>query len=127
MTEEPNYGEIAGRVAAGNVLPFKDIPHIMALLGYETMPHGRLGMACRLQGEKHWQSCPSFASADEFELWVLDKTGATLDDIGRNENGDFYVSLEAPDYGNDYGTSSRLGRAMWTAFVRLYGRVDDGE
>lgn len=124
---EANYGEIAERIEANNVQPFKDIEPIMALLGYETMPHGRLGMACRPQGEKHWQACPNFRSADDFELWVLNKRGGQLNDIGRNDDGTFYVSYEDDTHGNDYGNASRLGCAMWAAFVRLVGKVGEDD
>lgn len=127
MTDTPNYGEIADRLEANNLWPFKDIEPIMLLLGYEAKPHGRLGMACRRPGEHHWQSVPDFRSADSFETWVLSDERVKLNDIGREDDGRFYVSLDAPEYGNDYGYSSRLGSAMWAAFVKLYGRVDNEE
>lgn len=124
MTDTPNYGEIADRIQSGSARPFLDLPPIMALLGYETkLDHGRLGVACRPKGEKHWQSIPDLRSADSFELWVLDKLECDLDDIGRDEKGEWYVSFHAEVYGNDYGYSQGLGRAMWAAFVRTVGRA----
>lgn len=124
MTDTPNYGEIADRIQAGNARPFLDLPHIMALLGYETMTdHGRLGVACRAKGESHWQSIPNIRSADDFELWVLNKLECSIDDIGRDDKGEWYVSFNAKVYGNDYGYSQGLGRAMWAAFVRVVGQA----
>lgn len=123
MTDQPNYGEIADRIEAGNARPFLDAPHIMALLGYETKTdHGRLGVACRPVGETHWQSMPNIYSADDFELWVLNKREGSLDDIRLEGDGRYAISYsDNATGGNEYGFSMKLGRAMWAAFVRTVG------
>jgi hypothetical protein len=123
-----DYRATLDRLEAGSFIVGVDAPAIMALLGYEAAHHGRLGMACRPIGESHWQSLPNFQSADDFELWVLNKRAGTLDDIGRREEGGgFYVSYSDPEHGNDYGYGRRLGTAMWAAFVRLAGEVFEEE
>lgn len=124
------YAGVAERLQAGQLDHRTDPALIMRLLGYEAAPHKRLGHACRPIGETHWQSLPRFNSADDFELWVLNKRAGKLDDIGRNEahdegTGGYYVSYSDPEHGNDYGEGKRLGTAMWAAFVRLVGKVED--
>ena len=103
----------------------QDDAAIMALLGYDTCPdHRRMRNACRPFGDSRWQAGPDFRSADDFQLWVLDKRKGCLDDIGRDDEGGTYVSYSDPEFGNDYGCSPSLGAAMWAAFVALVGRVD---
>lgn len=104
-----------------------DMPAVMALLDYETKPHARLGMACRAHGDRHWQSLPRFDSADDFEMWVLNKGLGKLCDIGVEDDGRHYVSFEHVKHGNDYGYSRRLGLAMWAAFVAVAGQVERPE
>jgi hypothetical protein len=122
MKTEPNYREIAERIEAGNVWLFLDSPHIMAFLGYETCEHKALGVACRKVGTHRWFRLPKFDSADDALEWLC-VGGVTFDDIGRNEDGTWYISMLHPTYGNDYGNASTLGRAMWAAFIRIAGEV----
>lgn len=124
----PNLGEIASRIESQTENRFEDGKHIMALLGYETTRHGRIGLACRRPGDSHWQSAPSFRSADDFILWVVEKLGGELDDIGMNETrNEHYVSYKDALHGNDYGYSRYLGSAMWAAFIRVVGQVPTDE
>lgn len=109
---------VAKRVEELSLNHGHDQRKIMALLGYEVQPHGRLGVACRKIGESHWQSLPCFRSADDFELWVMKDPTLRLDAIDREPNGQWSVSyLEKGS--NDYGYSDCLGAAMWAAFVRV--------
>jgi hypothetical protein len=120
-----DYREIVERLEANERFSFEDGEKIMALLGYEAREHKSWGLACRPFSGGAWQTAPRFNSADDFELWVLRKFGGDLCDAGSNDDGTRYVSYEHKDYGNDYGNAKRLGTAMWAAFVRLIGRVDD--
>lgn len=127
MTQTENTGlakdyirGVANRVEQRTLDYEADTAKIMALLGYETMAHGRLGMACRKIGDNYWQSVPRFNSADDFELWVCREGGSDmrLNDISRDASGQWAVSYEE-QLSNDYGFSQSLGAAMWAAFIRV--------
>lgn len=117
-----DYAATLARVEANEIDMGVDAKAIMALLGYEVATHGRLRFACRLPGESHWQSLPNFRSARDAELWLF-KDGGTLNDIGKNDDGRWYVSYEHPKHGNDYGYSESLGVAIWAAFIAVMGDV----
>jgi hypothetical protein len=128
-----DYAPILARLEANDTSHFReDRAAIMALLGYEVADHARLGQACRpiINGEAAgaWQSLPRMDSADSFELWVIGKVkGATIDDIGRENDGRWYCSYSDDSHGNDYGYARRMGTAMWAAFVALNGKVERAE
>lgn len=123
---KPDYGKIALRLEDGSFDRVLDGPHVMELLGYETVRHVGFGVACRPAGSKeHLRAIPKFNSADEFVEWVIDKNKGTFHDLGMTEDRKYhYVGFETEEHGNDYGQSENLGRAMWAAFVYLYGEVD---
>lgn len=127
MNEEHDYRAIAERIEDNEIDVSVDGPAIMALLKCET--RWRNGVAeYQAPGQSDWKQCPRFDSADDFEVWVLQTRKGCLDDIGRNDDGiTYYASYNDDEYGNDYGQSTRLGSAMWAAFVYLVGKVDRPE
>lgn len=126
--DTPDYGAIAKRIEAGEVVLAEDGPHIMTLIGVETQSGDNKDLLCRRGADDQWKACPRFDSADDFEQWVLTGHGGTLCDVGIHEDREHYVSYMSKEHGNDYGYSKSLGSAMWAAMVRVEGEVgEEGE
>lgn len=108
-----------------------DVPEgVLILLGFEgRYEDGRF--KCRKAGanDKTFRPCPLLtASSAEAYLTGPDAPGH-FDDIAFTFDPvePYYsVSYTGP-YGNDYGNSASIGRAMWAAFVRSMGAVHDDE
>lgn len=119
------YAAVAKELSTGSYGIGRVAPPVMGLIGFEVWPHKRLGHACRRMREGgQWQSLPNFRSADDAVIWLCND-GGEIGQCGRNDDGTWFAEFKHPDYGNDFGSAPSLGGAIWVAFVRLFGKVDD--
>ena len=128
--DDPDYRAISERISSLTTTS-DDVRAVLGLLGHEwrqTNEPESFGIVAIAPGRKLWSTAPRLDSADDFEKWALAREETRLDDCGYDPvGGTYYFSCYDPKFGNDYGSSTRMGAAMWAAFVRLIGRVIDDE
>lgn len=119
--------DIAERWSRGEIDAGHDAIIVLGLIGYEVKKDPRLGWVCRPEVERgYWRKLPNFTSADDAAEWLCGEK-SEVDDVGMNTDGSWYAGFRHEDYGNYYGNAPTMGGAMWTAFVRLIGMVDDDD